>query len=326
MTALVITPRGPFSLAASMRFLEGFTPAGYRDASDGRVLRLAFPADDGHSTVSAEVRQAGGSEGSAGSVQANATVHTGGLDKDGMGAPSAESNGVSAVRAQLARILSLDVDGSGFPRLAEKDPVVAELIAAYPGLRPVCFYSPYEAAAWAVIGHRIRMVQAAAIKARIAEHHGQHVVVAGQFLHAFPTPLILRGLSRVPGLPEVKVERLRLLADAALAGDLDAARLRAMPVEDALTHLRTLPGIGPFSAELILIRGAGHPDVFPRHERRLHASMAETYDLGDPDASDARRLAGISDHWAPYRSWVALLLRTRREEKAGPAARGRSVR
>lgn len=308
MSAIVITPRGLFSLAASMRFLEGFTPAGYRDASDGRVLRLAFPADDGHSTVSAEVRQAGGSEGpegsegSEGSVRADVTVHTGNPGKD-----------VSAVRAQLARILSLDVDGSGFPRLAEADPVVAELIAAYPGLRPVCFYSPYEAAAWAVIGHRIRMVQAAAIKARIAEQHGQRVAVAGEWLHAFPTPLVLRGLDRVPGLPETKVERLRVLADAALAGDLDAARLRAMPAEDALAHLRTLPGIGPFSAELILIRGAGHPDVFPRHERRLHASMAEAYGLGDADAPDVGRLAGISEQWAPYRSWVALLLRTRRE-------------
>ncbi|MEV2271258.1 DNA-3-methyladenine glycosylase family protein [Nonomuraea africana] len=323
MTAIAITPRGPFSLAASMRFLEGFTPAGYRDASDGRVLRLAFPADDGHSTVSAEVGQAQSSEGT---VQANVTVHTGSPGKDRMGTESAESNGMSAVRAQLARILSLDVDGSGFPRLAEDDPVVAGLIAAYPGLRPVCFHSPYEAAAWAVIGHRVRMVQAAAIKARIAEHHGHRVAVAGQWLHSFPTPLVLRGLGRVPGLPETKVERLRLLADAALAGDLDAARLRAMPVEDALAHLRTLPGIGPFSAELILIRGAGHPDVFPCHERRLHASMVDAYGLGDPDASDAHRLAGIADHWAPYRSWVALLLRTRREAKAGPAARGRSVR
>ncbi|NUK22406.1 DNA-3-methyladenine glycosylase 2 [Streptomyces lunaelactis] len=324
MTAtVVITPRGPFSLAASLRFLEGFAPAGCRDASDGRVLRLAFPADDGRSTVSAEVRQAQSPEGT---VRANVTVHSGNPGNDAAGTASAESDGTSRVRAQLARILSLDVDGSAFPRLAEDDPVVAELMAAYPGLRPVCFYSPYEAAAWAVIGHRIRMVQAAAIKARIAEHHGQRVTVAGESLHAFPTPLVLRGLSRVPGLPETKAARLRALADAALAGDLDAARLRAMPVDDALAHLRTLPGIGPFSAELILIRGAGHPDVFPRHERRLHASMAEAYGLGDPDASDARRLAGIGDHWAPYRSWVALLLRPRHEEKAGPAARGRSVR
>jgi DNA-3-methyladenine glycosylase II len=141
-----------------------------------------------------------------------------------MGATSTESDGASAVRAQLARVLSLDVDGSGFPRLAEDDPVVAERIAAYPGLRPVCFYSPYEAAAWAIIGHRIRMVQAAAIKARIAQHHGQCFTVAGESLYAFPTPLVLRGLSRVPGLPQTKVERLRVLADATLVGDLDAAR------------------------------------------------------------------------------------------------------
>jgi 3-methyladenine DNA glycosylase/8-oxoguanine DNA glycosylase len=195
---------------------------------------------------------------------------------------------VIADPGELARIGSLDVDGSGFPRLAEDDPVVAELIAAYPGLRPVCFYSPYEAAAWAIIGHRIRMVQAAAIKARIAEHHGQCVTVAGESLYAFPTPLVLRGLSRVPGLPQTKVERLRVLADATLAGDLDAAHLRAMPVADALAHLRTLPGIGPFSAELILFRGSAHPDVFPRHERRLHASMAEAYGLGDPNAGQLR--------------------------------------
>ncbi|KQV16575.1 MULTISPECIES: DNA-3-methyladenine glycosylase [unclassified Kitasatospora] len=321
MTAVAITPRGPFSLAASMHFLEGFTPAGY--TSDGRVLRLAFPSDDGRSTVSASVWQANDPEGT---VLADVTVHTGNPGEERMGPAAAESNGGSAVRAQMARILSLDVDGSGFPRLAEDDPVLAELIAAYPGLRPVCFYSPYEAAAWAVIGHRIRMVQAAAIKARISEHHGQRVTVAGESLHAFPTPLVLRGLSGFPGLPETKVERLRLLADAALAGDLDAAGLRAMPVEDALAHLRTLPGIGPFSAELILIRGAGHPDTFPRHERRLHASMADAYGLGDPAASDARRLAGISDRWAPYRSWAALLLRTRWEEMSRAASRGRSVR
>ncbi|MFE9634222.1 DNA-3-methyladenine glycosylase family protein [Streptomyces sp. NPDC006463] len=288
-TLTAITPRGPFSLAASVRFLAGFTPAGYRGAPDGTVLRLAFPADDGHSTVGAEVRQA---LGPGAAVEADVTGDPG------------------AARAQLARILSLDVDGAGFPGLAEEDPVVAGLMAAYPGLRPVCFHSPYEAAAWSVIGHRIRMVQAAAIKARVAERLGQRVVVGGESLYAFPTPLVLRGISRVPGLPDVKAERLRALADAALAGDLDAARLRAMPVDDALAHLRTLPGIGPFYAELVLIRGAGHPDVFPHHERRLHAAMAEAYGRSGI-GTDAQARAGISDRWAPYRSWVALLLRTR---------------
>ncbi|MBP8537151.1 DNA-3-methyladenine glycosylase [Streptomyces sp. MK37H] len=307
MTAVSLTPSGPFSLAASVRFLGGFTPADYEDTADG-VLRLAFPADDGRSTVAVAVRQEETAEGGAGRVRAEFTAYP-----DTPTDPVSAGTGPGAARAQLARILSLDVDGSGFPDLAAADPVVAGLMADFPGLRPVCFHSPYEAAAWAVIGHRIRMNQAAAIKARLAERLGRRVQVAGRTLHAFPTPPILRGINRVPGLTEVKIERLHALAEAADAGELDAARLRAMPVDDALAALRTLPGIGPFSAELILIRGAGHPDVFPRHEPRLRAAVATAYDLGETASGDIRRLAGIADRWKPYRSWIALLLRARAE-------------
>lgn len=491
MTAVVLTPSGPFSLAASARFLEGFTPASYRGSAD-EVLRLAFPADDCHSTVAVAVRQEAAADGGVGRVRAEFTVYSGaptdssdwsdsptaptsgGSGGGGYGGPgegggyggpghaygepggasgygtpgrpggSSGSGGSSrggsygepsapgtsgrlgggygepgaygeaghadatgtgrsggtnwtsqtsasgtsgtsgasgmydasdahdshdahdahdagagatrpgeagaagtgpgearrggarsgaprlgdgwsdgpepgaldpsaAVRAQLARILSLDVDGSGFPGLAAADPVVAGLMADYPGLRPVCFHSPYEAAAWAVIGHRVRMAQAAAVKARLAERYGRRVQIAGRTLYAFPTPPVLRTITRAPGLTEVKIERLHALAEAADDGLLDAARLRAMPVDDALAALRALPGIGPFSAELILIRGAGHPDVFPRHEPRLHAAMADAYGLGATDSRDPRRLAGIADRWKPYRSWVALLLRARAE-------------
>src|SRR6202020_2526514 len=82
---------------------------------------------------------------------------------------------VLAVRAQVDRILSLDVDGSACPAGGERAPVVAGLQRRYPGLRPIGFWSPYEAAAWAVIGQRIRIVQAAAIKSRLAEHLGEPV-------------------------------------------------------------------------------------------------------------------------------------------------------
>jgi DNA-3-methyladenine glycosylase II len=68
-----------------------------------------------------------------------------------------ESDGMSAVRAQLARILSLDVDGSGFARLAEDDPVVAELIAAYPGLRRFFLEDPL-AAPWQVVDYLAEQV------------------------------------------------------------------------------------------------------------------------------------------------------------------------
>ncbi|MGZ6270063.1 MAG: hypothetical protein ACXWMU_05800, partial [Candidatus Limnocylindrales bacterium] len=70
---------------------------------------------------------------------------------------------------------SLDVDASGFPEVGARDPVVGELQARYGWLRPVCFHSPYEAAVNFVVGQRISMRQARAVRARMARELGDPV-------------------------------------------------------------------------------------------------------------------------------------------------------
>ncbi len=57
--------------------------------------------------------------------------------------------------------------------------------------------------------------------------------------------------------------------EQATSGLLDAASLCALPPEAALERLQGPPGIGPFGAELILLRGAGEPDRLPTHAPRL---------------------------------------------------------
>ena len=108
-----------------------------------------------------------------------------------------------------------------------------------------------------------------------------------------------------------------------MEGQLDGAHLRSLEPTRALDQLQGLPGIGPFGAELILIRGATHPDLFPTHERRLHQEIAHAYKL--PDRSLAT-LRSVADRWRPYRSWVALLLRTGREDETAEIATGRRAR
>jgi DNA-3-methyladenine glycosylase II len=282
---------GPFSLAAAKEFWVGFVPA-VRAAMEAGPLRLAFPVEDGWQPVGVSVSE-----------------RPGGVQVEAFGPGAGE-----AAVAQAVRSLSLDVDGSGLPAVGDRDPVVAGLLERWPGLRPVCFASPYEAAVWAILSQRVRMTQAAAIKTRIIARHGAVVEVAGEQLRAFPPPQELAAAAVAEGLPEVKVERLREVAEAALGGVLDAAELRALPVEEALARLRTVPGVGPFSAELILVRGAAHPDVFPSAERRLHAEMSHAYGLSEPTPEE---LAALAEKWRPYRSWVALLMRSDRERRTG---------
>jgi DNA-3-methyladenine glycosylase II len=179
----------------------------------------------------------------------------------------------------------------------------------------VGFWSPYEAAAWTIIGHRIRITQAAAIKARMAEQLGEPVGFGGRTVHAFPSPQRLAGLEEFRGLSGRKPEWLRSLARAALDGQLDTARLRAMPHEDAMADLKKLPGIGDFSAGLTLLRGAGDPDAVPGQEPRLARAVALAYEL--PGPATPEQILQISENWRPYRTWVTLLLRTQLEYETG---------
>lgn len=292
VTWLDIPFQGPFDLTASARFLEGFAPAARADAaSSPGELRLAFPVAPSWRPVGVLVRQA---------------TPNGPVRMAVQGDPSDVDHAVTAAR----RILSLDVDATDFAAVGARDPVIGELQARYPGLRPVAFHSPYEAACFCIIGHRIRMAQAATIKRNLAIEFGTPVDVHGVVLPSFPPPAVLRAVPRIPMVSERKSDRLKAIAEAAEAGRLEAAELRSMSVPEALAQLRTLPGIGEFSSELVLLRGAAHPDGFPDAETRLHEEMRRNY-----PATTKAELREVADEWRPFRTWASLLLRVQKEER-----------
>ena len=300
MMSFELEPVGPFSLGASAAFLEGFSPAAYRGAEAGH-LHLAFVPDGEEAAGGVCRRQPDGVL--VGEVFGDADP--------------------GAVRDQVARILSLDVAGSGFPEVGRRDPVVGRLQARWPGLRPVGFFSPYEAAAWALIGHRIQIVQAARIKQRMADELGEVVDIHGDQRHAFPGPARLADLEGFRGLSARKVANLRALGVEAMEGRLDGAWLRGLPREQTLKELKQLPGIGSFSAELVLLRGAADPDHLPLHEPRLCRGAAIAYGLDQPP--DREWLEERAQAWRPYRTWVVLLLRVLLEAETGDIGGTRDV-
>jgi DNA-3-methyladenine glycosylase II len=272
---------GPWSLGTSRRFWEDFTPAALAGESAGPGLRAVFCAEGDWRRAEAEVTQAGNTA---------RVVLAGDGDLD-------------AAAAQVRRFLALDVDGRGWPEVGRRDPVIADAQARLPGLRPCGFHSPYEAAAWSVLAQRLRIVQAARLRAELIARHGED--------GAFPRPHILARLEL--DLPGRKSEYLRAVAGAALDGLLDGAALRAVDPGRAIQRVQEVKGLGPFAAELVVLRGANAPDAVPRHERRLNAEIAERYGPG-------RTLAEVSEAWRPYRTWAAVHLRALREQRTGEIA------
>ncbi len=106
MRRFSLSARGPFSFAASLRFLEGFPPAGEPITAEGG-LRLAFCVEDSWEPAAVEIAESEGGEG----VEVR---WTGGPDP-------------ARLREQVEWMLSLDVDGSGSASLGQADPVVGRL-------------------------------------------------------------------------------------------------------------------------------------------------------------------------------------------------------
>lgn len=280
-------PRGPFNLNAAISFLGGFTPAARPDARDQEHLHLAFCTEEGYLPVGACVTQAKPGDDVS-------------IEVFGDAAPA-------LVVEQVQRILSLDVDGSGFAEVGRRDPVVGDLQQRFDWLRPVNFWSSWEAAVWAILSQRITMRQAAGIKARMAEELGTAIDIHGDRQVAFPGPAALDRLDSFPGVVARKIPYLQAAARAALEGRLSSARLRALPEEEALQELTSLPGIGPMSSLHVLVRGAGSPDMVTPIEPRLPRAIAHAYGLDHvPDDAEVRRIA---EAWRPYRTWVMVLLR-----------------
>lgn len=277
-------PDPPFSLAAAASF--GFGPNTGRPKPDALGMRLAFVVDGYTEQAGVLLRQR--PDGAIEAIVEGTST-------------------LGAVERQVRRVLSLDHPGAGWVAVGKRDPVIARLQKDHPGLRPVLFHSPYEAAAWSVISHRRGRAQATPLRARLVAALGRTFELSGEQLGAFPLPEKLATLTEFPGFEPQRVERLRGIARAALDGTLDADRLAAMSPQEARAELETLPGIGPFYADLVLVRATGLADVLPRDEPRVLGYAGHFYGLRGPATS--AQLGQIAEKWKPYRTWGVVLLR-----------------
>lgn len=271
----VVPVLGPFSWEQLLASLASFPPMSRFAANDDGTVRLRFRLDRTWEAVSASVRFAGDA----------LHIDAEGADED-------------AIAAEVARILSVDCDARSYPDVGVRDAEVGRLMEALPGLRPLNFPSPYECAVWAVLSQRISMRQAQTLQRRLIDEHGDD--------GCMPHPATLLDLRELPGLPAVKVERLRGVGAAALQGALDVARLVELGEAEGPRSLLGIPGIGPFWSLGIWLRGCGIHDVFPDEPLSI-AALGVLHGLGTRPSAEAVR--ELTDVYRPWRMWVCSLLR-----------------
>jgi DNA-3-methyladenine glycosylase II len=279
-----LEPQGPFSMEPVRTMACGFLRGTRACEAGGEAVTLAFPADGTFAPTGVK------------------------LTYDGRRVRGQVFGGAPAkvISRQVARVLGLDHDARPFARVLAADRALSRIARKRPGFRPVVAYSPYAMAGWQVLCHRIRMSQAAVLERRVSEAAGDLVQIDGAPQASFPRPQSFLARSSFPGVPEEKWRRLQAVARAALEGDLEADALAAMPYAEARERLLRIRGVGPWTADAVLVRGVGLVDALATGERTVYGAVALAYGL--PRVPSEAELERIAEPWRPFRTWVSVLL------------------
>lgn len=241
-----------------------------------------------------------------------------------------ERGDAALLRTLVQRLFGLRDDVAGLDGVAASDPVFGALVARYRGVRPILILDPLEALAWAIIGQQINVAFAAKLKRVLIEHFGEQLACDGQLYPLFPRAEMLATLGpdelRPLQFSRQKIAYLVSSAEAVARGQLDLAGLAELPTEAALAELTRLRGIGRWTAEYVLLRGAGHRDVIPAADGGLRRIMGQAYGLGRL-ASEAE-VRALAERWAGWRSYGAFYwwFYLQEQTAAARAARGQEER
>ncbi len=202
---------------------------------------------------------------------------------------------------KVRKMFDLDADPQAIAEHFATDPALGPLVAAHPGLRLPAAYDPFEQAVRAVVGQQVTIKAAVTITRRLLERLGEPLPNAPPGLQLlFPTPQAIAedALENI-GMPAKRAQALRRLAAAVAEGALQ------LHVEDGaevlVRRLCELPGIGPWTAEYIALRGFGEADAFPAADLGLLKAPL----WGDGGIS-ARALAARAEAWRPWRAYAAI--------------------
>jgi DNA-3-methyladenine glycosylase II len=208
------------------------------------------------------------------------------------------------------RMISADLDLGSFYRLAKNSRQLVELVERFRGLKPVLTPTVFESAAWSIMGQQVNLNFASTLKTRIVKKFGKGIKIDGYEYSIFPEPHEFEkiGVSHLKKLQfsTRKAEYLLDLAQNISKRQIDLESLRHLDYEKALEILLSMRGLGIWSANYILMRGAGHPDCLPLGDSGLHRAIMEVYGLKSfPDHNKVKILAS---KFAPYRSLYTLYL------------------
>ena len=212
----------------------------------------------------------------------------------------ADPQAVYSILRRVRVMFDVDADPQAIRSHLASDPLLRLRVRARPGLRLPGAWDPFELAVRAIVGQQASVAGAAALVTRLTRMFGTPLAAEGEdLLWTFPDATVLADAPlEQAGLTRRRAAAVRVLASSVARGDLVFAEDE--PSGALVDRLCSLPGIGPWTAQYVAMRGLSDPDAFPLGDLGLRRATL----LSD------RALGERSERWRPWRAYAAMYLWT----------------
>ena len=209
--------------------------------------------------------------------------------------------------ARVRRVFDLAADPLAIGAHLSQDLVLAPLVAARPGLRVPGAWDGFELAVRAILGQQITVSAATGLAGKLVAAYGDpiddQVAIDQGLTHVFPMPQQLATVDLMAlGMPKSRRTAVSALAAAVVADPQIFGARRSL--EAAIAQLRSLAGIGEWTAQYIAMRELREPDAFPTADIGLLRAMRDRNGL----RPSAAALLAHAEQWRPWRAYAALHL------------------
>ena len=214
------------------------------------------------------------------------------------------SKGLAQIVERVRTMFDLRADPQTIDAHLRRDPLLAALVKAHPGLRVPGAWDGFELAARAILGQQVSVKAATTLMGRLVKRYGEEMEGAGgEGRYKFPiAERLSRARSNDLGMPSQRAASIRKLAHAVHRGHLKLSAF--MNLEEAIQKLTAIPGIGKWTAHYIAMRALGEPDAFPSTDLGLRHALEGK--LATPFSEE--KLLAVAERWRPWRAYAVMHL------------------
>ena len=208
---------------------------------------------------------------------------------------------------QTAReVFDLDAPVAEIAAVLARDESLRKIQRKFKGVRVPGAWDGFELTIRAILGQQISVKAATTLAGRIAARYGEKLQLTGDCDEAelnriFPSAeRLVRARFNNLGVLQSRVDTIRRVAAAVVSGDLhfDVAQ----DPEEFCTTLKSIRGIGDWTAQYVAMRALKNPDAFPGSDLGLIKAIEQ------PNRVTPKELLTRAENWRPWRAYAAMLL------------------